>query len=1180
MLDIGAPGRLLFKLLGQPAIASGDRDPVRISAQKGLALLAYLAMRQGASVNRAILADLLWSDRAEAQARQNLRQLILTLRRDLGPRHVALLQADDQSISLTAEIATVDAVQFEAWAKNSDPAVRARCLELSWGSFLDGFSIGAEAFDEWVVAERHRLDAIATRVSSDLVKQFDQAGDGERAILAMERLVAIDSVDEERHRRLLALEARYRGPDAALARAKELVARLKREVDAEPEAATRAVIDDIKRRLASPPRLALPPETRDRTDLPAPSAAAIGQVEPQRAVPVPWLSRQALLGRPGVGLFAIIALIAAGLLWTLYGRPPAGGGNGQPAVASSTADPWRSPPLPSGGLLGVDRKGIIPIVVLPFKTYQDAESVRMLAEMMTDDLTNMLSRGRNFRVISRQTARSYQMRQIDVADVGKELGVRYALEGSIRVLDNKLRVSVELINAESRSVVWSGRIEREEADRRAAQDEIIARLVRELRIESYPFESARLANDPDADALAYRGMAALHVAFANIGLEAYNKAQALFVEALQRDPQNVAARIGMASYHVNLAGAGLVQDRRFHIDQAMEILAAVIRDHPTIGPAHFQLGIALNADGKHAEAVQAFERALELDASNAGAYAWLGFTLGLVGRPQEGIEHIRYALRLGPKDPSLAFWLQFAGSAELELNRDQQAIDYFQRSIALTPGYPRSWAGLVAAYALAGDLEASRRSVDELRKSSPNLTAQQLYQRFARLSSQSPRLQEGLRLALGTDAVTTKKTWQSPALPSKAADHSIARGRGLIAVGVLPFRSYGENGDDTTVIADMMTDDLTYLLSRISVFRVISSQTAASYRGRNIDVAAIGAELGVDYLVEGNVSTREGLLTVNVALVDAITRLQIWSGRFERTGQDRPSMQREIVTSLARELQVSAIAFENGRTSSDPDVHELIFRGFASIQEARLHGAEALRPAEGHFQKALERDPDAIRAQIGLGTFHAHMAVQLFAPDPAPHLARAEAILQQVINRYPNLSESYQPMGLVHVARGDMDKAAQTFERAIELNPSDAPSHAQLGRALVSLGRAQAGLEHIRYAMQLSPRDPVLGYWLAFAGYAYLELGRYDDAIDHLARAHATNPTQPRTALTLVAALAMAGRMNEARLKLEQVQRTHPHLTRDRIAKMYAGLGGRLHTREGIQRVFATGNAQQPGAAR
>jgi tetratricopeptide (TPR) repeat protein len=360
---------------------------------------------------------------------------------------------------------------------------------------------------------------------------------------------------------------------------------------------------------------------------------------------------------------------------------------------------------------------------------------------------------------------------------------------------------------------------------------------------------------------------------------------------------------------------------------------------------------------------------------------------------------------------------------------------------------------------------------------------------------------------------------------------------------------------------------------------VISRQTASSFRGQDIDVAAIGNELGVHYLVEGNASTSGNILRVNVALVDARTRLQIWTGRFERTGEDRHAMQTEILNSLARELHVSVLTLEN-RLSKDPSVHELIFRGFAAIQEARMRGVEGLRPAEGYFLQALERDPDAIRAQIGLGAFHAHMAVQLFAPDPAPHLAKAEAILQQVIARHSNLSEAYAQMGLVQVARRQMKKAKKMFERAIELNPSNAPSHAQFGRALVSLGQPQAGLEHILYAMRLSPRDPILGYWIAFAGYAHLELGHYDEAVDYLGRAHAINPTQPRTMLTYIAALGLAGRMSEARLKLEQLQQVHPHMTRETILRMYERVGGRIRTTEGIRRVLAGENSEHSAAAK
>lgn len=760
MLESRPLGRIRFQLLGPAGLFAGHANSaVRVSGQKGFALLAYLAMNASRPVGRAVLADLLWGDRVEAQARQSLRQALLTLRRDLGAAGSANLHVDDQSLSLAVEAEDVDALQFAALAASPDPAQRQRCLDIPWGPFLANFSVDAEPFDEWVLAERHRLDAIATRVFSDLAKQFDAAGDGERAILALERLVAIDPVEEARHRRLLALEARYRGVDAALARGRELAAMLKREVDAEQEPATVALLEDIRRKGATVTDIGAQ-VPRSVTDRPAPQVDA----------------------------------------------------DARPASDSS---PPKSSPWPT-----------------------------------------WLPRTR------------------------KMFGERAAM---------------------------------------------------------------------------------------------------------------VVASLGLIS-----AGAALVW--------------------VTKGPQH---------------------------------------------RPT-----------------------------------------------------------IVAA---------------------------------------------------------APDSWQSPALPSKSADDSIARGRGLVAIAVLPFRSYSEDGNKS-LVAEMVTDDLTYLLSRIPVFRVISYQTATSYRGQNIDAGTIGAELGVHYLVEGNASMLGNTLRVNVALVDAITRLQIWTGRFERSGEDRHAVQTEIVNGLARELQVSVTTFENGRISKNPDVHELIFRGFAAIQATRLKGVEALRPAEAYFRQALERDPDAVRAQVGLGAYHAHMAVQLFAPDPAPHLAKAEAILHQAIARHPNLSEAYPPMGLVHVARRQMKKAKVAFQRAIELNPSDAPSYAQFGRALVSLGNRQAGLDHIRYAMRLSPRDPILGYWLAFAGYAYLELGRYDEAADSLGRAHATNPTQPRTMLTYISALAMAGRMSDARLKLEQLQKTHPHLTRETILQMYRHVGGRKQTTEGIRRALAADGADRTGA--
>lgn len=755
MLHTVSHGLLRFQLLGRITLTAGHSGmPVRVSSQKGLALLAYLAMNAGRLIERGVLADLLWGDRPEPQARQNLRQAILTLRRDLGAACASSLQADDTAISLAIAPEDVDALQFAIWAASPDPTQRQRCLERPFAPFLDTFFVGSEPFDTWANAERHRLDAIATRVFSELAAQFDEAGDGERAIAALERLIAIDPADEDRHRRLMTLDARYRGADAALARGRELAAMLKRELDATPETSTVVLLDDIRRRRQQSAAEAGAAAARSSGEH---SAAQVDAGSDRRrddgAVrSAAWRSWPSFTLTPRVrtalALASVAVLIAAGAATF---RIVGASSSHRPEAAGATTDSWRSPPLPSGRPASAtnDRKGVAAIVVLPFKTYEDVESVRTLADMMTDDLTNMLSRSPNFRVISPRTARTYHKQSTDVAEIGRELGVRYALEGSLRTHGEHVRVAVELTDTSNRSVIWSARFEREDFNRLTVQDEIVRRVARELQMGSYSIESARLSNDTSVDALAYRGSAALQASFSNISIEAYDKARALFAQALEQDPQHISARLGLAAYHGNVAVQRLVGDPNKHLDEGQAILDAVIREKPTSAFAHFQLGIIIQARGRLKEAIEAFEKAIELNPSMAGAYAHIGFVLARMGRAAEGIEHIRYAMRLSPKDPSLAIWWEFAGHAELELGHYREAIENFSRSIALTPNYPRPWAGLLAAHTLAGNANAAGASAQRLRSLSPDLTPQQLYRRFARLSSRSPKLQEGLSRALG-----------------------------------------------------------------------------------------------------------------------------------------------------------------------------------------------------------------------------------------------------------------------------------------------------------------------------------------------------------------------------------------------------------------------------------------------
>jgi DNA-binding SARP family transcriptional activator len=211
-------------------------QPLTISSRKGRALLAYVAMQSEPTVTREQLATLLWGNRFDAQARQSLRQCLLSLRKQLGPVAPGLLVLDGELVCLKAQSFSTDVHEFAALAEEAaDPE---RALVLYRGEFLAGFSLDVEPFDDWVRGERARLTAIAARLLELQVQQSDEFGHGEQALRACERLLAIDRLREDWQCLALKLTARHRGRDPAIARANALIALLRSELDADPEPAT------------------------------------------------------------------------------------------------------------------------------------------------------------------------------------------------------------------------------------------------------------------------------------------------------------------------------------------------------------------------------------------------------------------------------------------------------------------------------------------------------------------------------------------------------------------------------------------------------------------------------------------------------------------------------------------------------------------------------------------------------------------------------------------------------------------------------------------------------------------------------------------------------------------------------------------------------------------------------
>jgi TolB-like protein len=383
---------------------------------------------------------------------------------------------------------------------------------------------------------------------------------------------------------------------------------------------------------------------------------------------------------------------------------------------------WQPPPLPSKRRSDhgdPQRNGITPIVVLPFATQGPTAAIRPLADALTDDLTNMLSRVAGLRVISRQTARRYSEKPTDVATIGTELQVRYVLEGSLRLHGDKLRINVELIDPHSRLPAWSTRIERQDGEHQTVQDEIVLRLARELHFEVLKADSERVSGNPTTYELTRVGWKAIFD-HATEGMTALTRAKMAFAEVIERDPDNWSARSGLGAYHALVGSLRYVAGWSEHLDMGEQILMRVVGERPREQGPHFYLSIVHRMRGQFPEAVAALERCIEITPSAAPCYAHLGHALVQQGRAGEGVPHIEYALRLSPHDATRSHWLRFAGEAQIELGHFEAATRLLRESYAANPRQPPTLRSLAAVHALSGNLDEAQRFVAELKALVPH----------------------------------------------------------------------------------------------------------------------------------------------------------------------------------------------------------------------------------------------------------------------------------------------------------------------------------------------------------------------------------------------------------------------------------------------------------------------------
>jgi TolB-like protein/Tfp pilus assembly protein PilF len=353
------------------------------------------------------------------------------------------------------------------------------------------------------------------------------------------------------------------------------------------------------------------------------------------------------------------------------------------------------------------------IVVLPFANLSDDREQQYFADGVTEDVTTDLSRIANSFVISRNTAFTYRNKPVDTKQIGRELGVRYLLEGSVRRSGDQLRVTAQLIDTETDRHLWGERFDRDTSDVFALQDEITTRIAVALKLELAGAEAARPTEHPDALDYILQARGAWNRPNSR---ERYAEVISLYQRALALDPDSVEAQSGIAGALAGRVLANMTDTVEADVLRAECLAKRAMAASPNSPLAHYAKATLLRAQRRYAAAIPEYETVLALDRNRVFAFFALGQCKLYTGSIEETIPLIERAIRLSPRDPERGVWYQNIGLVHLLQSRTVEAIIWLEKACNQWPAQSLIRAQLASAYGLNGETEWATAELAEARR--------------------------------------------------------------------------------------------------------------------------------------------------------------------------------------------------------------------------------------------------------------------------------------------------------------------------------------------------------------------------------------------------------------------------------------------------------------------------------
>jgi TolB-like protein/Tfp pilus assembly protein PilF len=603
-----------LKLLGGFEVQRVAGPVIGLSAKKTRALLAYLTLAVGRAHGRDKLADLLWSDRSDKQARDSLRQAIAELREAFTDCQPAPLATDHELLAVDPAAIEVDALEFERLAVNDNMADLRRAAALYGGELLDGIGVKDPVFEEWLGDRRRHYRDLAI----SMLKKLLAHERGEATLDVAQRLLALDPLQEEGHQALMRCYAEAGDITAALRQYDVCRTTLKRELDIAPSSGTEALHRQIRNR-------------------PIGSSADTSRS----------------------------------------------------AVAAFTSKPS--------------------IAVLPFRNLSGDPDQQYFSDGITEDIITELSRFHSLFVIARNSSFQYRGGELELKRIRQELGVRYVIEGSVRRSGDKVRISAQLLDADTGAHLWADRYDRTLQDIFAVQDDVSRMIVATLAIRLEDESLAAAKRKPPERLEVYdiwlRGKQCLDLWTRQGNVDA----KALFQTALTIDPDYARAHTGLAlAYEWGAWYSAWGGDDPLALETAERHALKAVSLDATDHQPHLALAWIYQNRRDFERCRWHLDRAEALNPNDADMLINKAMILSLHGEVDAALERARLAILLNPNHPN--FYLGMQSHCYMMAGRYQEAVALRNRAPSQFP----EWHAYTAVLCiLTGRLDEARSMIDE-----------------------------------------------------------------------------------------------------------------------------------------------------------------------------------------------------------------------------------------------------------------------------------------------------------------------------------------------------------------------------------------------------------------------------------------------------------------------------------